>query len=75
LSGIIVLSPLNIESLFDRSALSQVVAGLDRAWARATAPANSEVGRLMEFRNRLGQDVRITVRPTRKRLGEMEAVT
>jgi hypothetical protein len=25
----------------------------------------------MEFLNRLGQDVRITVKPTRKRVGEM----
>jgi predicted XRE-type DNA-binding protein len=32
------------------------------------------VGRLMEFLNRLGQDVRITVRPTRKAVGEMEVV-
>ncbi len=32
------------------------------------------VGRLMEFLNRLGQDVRITVRPTRKAQGEMEVV-
>ena len=30
------------------------------------------VGRLMEFLNRLGQDVRITVKPTRKAVGEME---
>jgi len=28
----------------------------------------------MEFRNRLGQDVRITVRQKRKRVGEMEVV-
>jgi hypothetical protein len=28
----------------------------------------------MEFLNRLGQDVKITVRPTRKRVGEMEVV-
>jgi hypothetical protein len=26
----------------------------------------------MEFLNRLGQDVRITVKPTRKAVGEME---
>ena len=35
---------------------------------------NFSVGRLMEFLNRLGQDVRITVKPTRKRVGEMEGV-
>jgi len=35
---------------------------------------NFSVGRLMEFLNRLGQDVRITVKPTRKRVGEMEVV-
>jgi hypothetical protein len=28
----------------------------------------------MEFLNRLGQDVRIAVKPTRKRVGEMEVV-
>jgi len=33
------------------------------------------VGRLMEFLNRLGQDVRITVKPTRKAVGEMEGVS
>jgi predicted XRE-type DNA-binding protein len=32
------------------------------------------VGRLMEFLTALGQDVRITVKPTRKRVGEMEVV-
>lgn len=32
------------------------------------------VARLMEFLNRLGQDVRITVKPARKRVGEMEVV-
>jgi predicted XRE-type DNA-binding protein len=32
------------------------------------------VGRLMEFLTALGQDVRITVKPTRKRQGEMEVV-
>jgi predicted XRE-type DNA-binding protein len=35
---------------------------------------NFSVGRLMEFLNRLGQDVRITVRPTRKAKGEMAVV-
>jgi hypothetical protein len=39
-----------------------------------TIAGNSEVGRLMEFLNRLGQDVKITVKPTRKRVGEMEVV-
>jgi predicted XRE-type DNA-binding protein len=33
------------------------------------------VGRLMEFLTALGQDVRITVKPTRKRVGEMEVVS
>jgi hypothetical protein len=28
----------------------------------------------MEFLNRFGQDVRITVKPTRKRVGEMAVV-
>ena len=32
------------------------------------------VGRLMEFLTALGQDVRITVKPTRKAQGEMEVV-
>ena len=32
---------------------------------------NFSVGRLMEFLTALGQDVRITVKPTRKRVGEM----
>ena len=35
---------------------------------------NVEVGRLLEFLTALGQDVRITVKPTRKRQGEMEVV-
>ena len=32
------------------------------------------VGRLMEFLIALGQDVKITVKPTRKAVGEMEVV-
>jgi len=36
---------------------------------------NFSVGRLMEFLIALGQDVRITVRPTRKAVGEMEVVS
>jgi hypothetical protein len=39
-----------------------------------TLAGNSEVGRLMEFLTALGQDVRITVKPARKRVGEMEVV-
>ena len=35
---------------------------------------NFSVGRLMEFLTALGQDVRITVKPTRKRVGEMAVV-
>jgi predicted XRE-type DNA-binding protein len=35
---------------------------------------NFSVGRLMEFLTALGQDVRITVKPTRKTVGEMEVV-
>ena len=35
---------------------------------------NFSVGRLMEFLTALGQDVRITVKPTRKALGEMEVI-
>jgi predicted XRE-type DNA-binding protein len=35
---------------------------------------NFSVGRLMEFLTALGQDVRITVKPARKRVGEMEVV-
>jgi len=35
---------------------------------------NFSVGRLMEFLNCLGQDVRITVKPTRKAQGEMSVV-
>lgn len=35
---------------------------------------NFSVGRLFEFLNRLGQDVKITVKPTRKEQGEMEVV-
>ena len=36
---------------------------------------NFSVGRLMEFLTALGQDVKITVKPTRKAVGEMEVVT
>ena len=35
---------------------------------------NFSVGRLMEFLNRLGQDLAVTVKPTRKRVGEMAVV-
>jgi predicted XRE-type DNA-binding protein len=35
---------------------------------------NFSVGRLMEFLTALGQDVRITVKPTKKRVGELEVV-
>jgi hypothetical protein len=35
---------------------------------------NLSVGRLMEFLAALGQDVRITVKPTRKAKGEMAVV-
>ena len=35
---------------------------------------NFSVGRLMEFLTALGQDVRITVKPTKKRVGEMDVV-
>ena len=35
---------------------------------------NSEVGRLMEALAALGQDVRVTVTPTKKRVGEMDVV-
>ena len=35
---------------------------------------NFSVGRLMEFLTALGQDVRITVRPTRKAQGEVEVI-
>ena len=35
---------------------------------------NFSVGRLMEFLTALGQDVRITVKPTRKAQGEMSVV-
>ena len=40
-----------------------------------TLAGNLQVGRLMEFLIRLGQDVRITVKPTRKAVGEMEVVS
>jgi hypothetical protein len=36
--------------------------------------SNFSVGRLIEFLTALGQDVRITVKPTRKAQGEMEVV-
>ena len=39
-----------------------------------TRAGNFSVGRLMEFLTALGQDVRLTVKPTRKRVGEMEVV-
>ena len=35
---------------------------------------NFSVGRPMEFLTALGQDVRITVKLTKKRVGEMEVV-
>ena len=35
---------------------------------------NFSVGRLFEFLTALGQDVTVTVKPTRKRVGEMEVV-
>jgi len=36
---------------------------------------NFSVGRLIEFLTALGQDVKITVKPTRKAQGEMSVVT
>jgi len=33
-----------------------------------------EVGRLFEFLTALGQDVRVTVKPAKKRQGEMDVV-
>ncbi len=36
-----------------------------------TLAGNFSVGRLMEFLTALGQDVKITVKPTRKAVGEM----
>ena len=36
---------------------------------------NFSVGRLMEFLIALGQDVKITVKPTKKAVGEMEVVS
>lgn len=41
---------------------------------RRDRAANFSVGRLFEFLTVLGQEVRITVKPTRKRMGEMEVV-
>jgi hypothetical protein len=35
---------------------------------------NFSVGRLMEFLTALGQDLKITVKPTRKEQGKMEVV-
>jgi predicted XRE-type DNA-binding protein len=35
---------------------------------------NFSVGRLIAFLTALGQDARVTVKPTRKRVGEMEVV-
>jgi predicted XRE-type DNA-binding protein len=35
---------------------------------------NFSVGRLMEFLTALGQDIRITVKPTRKAQGEMSVI-
>ena len=35
---------------------------------------NFSVGRLMEFLTALGQDVTVTVKPTRKRVGEMDVL-
>jgi hypothetical protein len=39
-----------------------------------TLAGNVEVGWLIEFLTALRQDVKITVKPTRKRVGEMEVV-
>jgi asparagine N-glycosylation enzyme membrane subunit Stt3 len=39
-----------------------------------TLADNVEVGRLFEFLTALGQHVRITMTPTKKRQGEMEVV-
>jgi hypothetical protein len=39
-----------------------------------TLAGNFSVGRLFEFLTALGQDVKITVKPTRKAQGEMEVV-
>jgi hypothetical protein len=39
-----------------------------------TLAGNFSVGRLMKILTALGQDVKITVKPTRKTQGEMEVV-
>ena len=39
-----------------------------------TLADNFSVGRLMEFLTALGQDVTVTVKPTRKRVGEMDVL-
>ena len=56
------------------------MAGLDPAMTEYGAAlmrnraGNFSVGRLFELLTALGQDVRITVKPTRKRVGEMAVV-
>ena len=45
-----------------------------RCGADAHRAGNFSVARLMEFPTALGQDARITVKPTKKRRGEMEVV-
>ena len=39
-----------------------------------TRAGNFSVGRLIEFLNHLGQDVEITIKPTRKAQGAMSVV-
>ncbi len=59
---------------YDRRSRQYSTTGPARNGRSRNRAGNFSVGRLMEFLNRLGQDVRITVKPTRKRVGEMEVV-
>ena len=57
-----------------RASLSGVTGTSPVTTSGRNRAGNVEVGRLFEFLTALGQDVRITVKPTRKRVGEMAVV-
>jgi predicted XRE-type DNA-binding protein len=72
---------LQIYKIIKQRGLTQVQAGAVLGISQPHVSAlmrnragNFSVGRLFEFLTALGQDVRITVKPTRKPVGEMEIV-
>ena len=72
MNGQILQSPGRRPSRLGLSASHLRVTG--RGTSTRTLAGDVEAGRQMEFLTALGQDVTVTVKPTRKEQGEMEVV-